>query len=117
MDRLADAFLAVSAEYALRISSLASISAFFDAGNVWARPQEIDPTRLFRGAGVAVQLVTPFGPIGLDYGYGFDKAIPGWQFHFKMGPGRRAVAERVIEGGGVRSPGRGGFLPPRVRRV
>tara|TARA_B100001123_G_scaffold67157_1_gene74987 strand:- start:6047 stop:8359 length:2313 start_codon:yes stop_codon:yes gene_type:complete len=86
VDRLADAFLTVSAEYALRISSMASISAFFDAGNVWARPQDIDPTRLFRGAGIGVQLVTPFGPIGLDYGYGFDKAEPGWQFHFKMGP-------------------------------
>ena len=87
LDRLADAFLAVSAEYALRLSAMASISAFFDAGNVWNRPQDIDPTRLFRGAGVGVQLVTPFGPIGLDYGYGFDKAVPGWQFHFKMGPG------------------------------
>ena len=88
VDRLADAFLAVSAEYALRISAMASVSAFFDAGNVWNRPQDIDPTRLFRGAGFGVQLVTPFGPIGLDYGYGFDKAIPGWQFHFNMGPGR-----------------------------
>ena len=89
VDRLADSFLAVSAEYALRFSSMASISAFFDAGNVWTRPQDIDPTQLFRGAGVGVQLVTPFGPIGLDYGYGFDKAIPGWQFHFNMGPGGR----------------------------
>jgi outer membrane protein insertion porin family len=87
VDRLADSFLAVSAEYALRISGMASVSLFFDAGNVWARPQDIDPTRLFRGAGVGVLLVTPFGPIGLDYGYGFDKAEPGWQFHFKMGPG------------------------------
>ena len=85
--RLADAFLAISAEYALRFSAQASISAFFDAGNVWARPQDIDPTRLFRGAGVGVQIVTPFGPIGLDYGYGFDKPIPGWQFHFNMAPG------------------------------
>ena len=85
VDRLADAFLAVSAEYALRISAMASISAFFEAGNVWARPQDMDPTRLFRGAGFGVMLVTPFGPIGLDYGYGFDKAIPGWQFHFNMG--------------------------------
>ena len=49
--------------------------------------QEIDPSRLYRGAGFGVQLVTPFGPIGLDYAYGFDKARPGWQLHFKMGPG------------------------------
>ena len=33
------------------------------------------------------QIVTPFGPIGLDYAYGFDKPVPGWQLHFRMGPG------------------------------
>ena len=88
VDRLADSFLAVSAEYALRFSSMASISAFFNAGNMWTRPQDIDPTRLFRGAGLGVQLITPFGPIGLEYAYGFDKAIPGWQFHFNMAGGR-----------------------------
>ena len=40
-----------------------------------------------RGAGLGVQLVTPFGPIGLDYAYGFDKTRPGWQLHFRMGQG------------------------------
>ena len=48
---------------------------------------EFAPTRLFRGAGVGLQIVTPFGPIGVDYAYGFDKTIPGWQLHFRMGPG------------------------------
>ena len=86
--RVGDAFLSLTAQYALRVSDVASISTFFDAGNVWADPQEIDPTRLFRGAGIGVQLVTPFGPLGLDYAYGFDKLNPGWQFHFKMGPGQ-----------------------------
>ena len=88
--RVGDAFLSLTAEYALRVSDVASISTFFDAGNVWLDPQEIDPTRLFRGAGVGVQLVTPVGPLGLDYAYGFDKPNPGWQFHFKHGtrPGR-----------------------------
>ena len=47
----------------------------------------IDPTKLFRGAGFGAQLVTPFGPIGLDYAYGFDKPNPGWKLHFRMGPG------------------------------
>ena len=32
-------------------------------------------------------LVTPFGPLGLDYAYGFDKRPPGWQLHFKFGQG------------------------------
>jgi outer membrane translocation and assembly module TamA len=87
VDRLGNAFLRLTAEYALRINDNISLSTFFDAGNVWARPQDIDPTKLFRGSGFGVQLVTPFGPIGLDYAYGFDKAQPGWQLHFKMGPG------------------------------
>ena len=28
-----------------------------------------------------------FGPIGLDYAYGFDKTEPGWQLHFNLGGG------------------------------
>ena len=87
VDRLGNAFLRLTAEYALRINDNISLSTFFDAGNVWRKPQDIDPSRLYRGAGFGVQLVTPFGPIGLDYAYGFDKARPGWQLHFKMGPG------------------------------
>ena len=63
------------------------VSFFYDAGNVWRKPGDFDPTRMFRGAGVGMSLVTPFGPIGLDYAYGFDKTTPGWQLHFRMGPG------------------------------
>lgn len=87
VQRLGNAFLRLTAEYALRINDNISLSTFFDAGNVWAKPRDIDPTQLFRGAGFGVQLVTPFGPLGLDYAYGFDKTIPGWQLHFKMGQG------------------------------
>ena len=86
-DRMGNAYLVVTAEYALRISDAVSISTFFDAGNVWARPRDIEPSSMYRGAGLGALLVTPFGPLGFDYAYGFDKARPGWQFHFKMGPG------------------------------
>lgn len=87
IDRLGNAFLTITAEYALRLNDQISLSAFYDAGNVWRTPGEMDPTQLFRGAGFGVQLVTPFGPIGLDYAYGFDRTQPGWQLHFRMGPG------------------------------
>lgn len=86
-DRLGNAYLSLTAEYALRINDNISASTFMDAGNVWARARDIDPSRLYRGAGFGIQLVTPFGPIGLDYAYGFDRTRPGWQLHFKMGPG------------------------------
>lgn len=87
IDRLGNAYFSMTAEYAIRLSGQISTSLFFDAGNVWRQPADFDPTQLYRGAGVGVQLVTPFGPIGLDYAYAFDKPVPGWQFHFRMGPG------------------------------
>lgn len=87
INRLGNAYLTVTTELAMRLNDNMSLSGFFDAGNVWNDPLDIDPTRLFRGAGIGVQLVTPFGPIGLDYAYGFDKTDPGWQFHFRMGAG------------------------------
>lgn len=85
------AFLTTSAELGLRVSQQLYISSFFDAGNVWARARDFNPTRLFRGSGVGVSLVTPLGPLGLDLGYGFDRLdaagrrAPAWQVHFKFG--------------------------------
>jgi outer membrane protein insertion porin family len=86
-DRLGNAFLRLSAEYAIRLNDNISVQAFYDAGGVFFEPQEINPLKLARGAGVGLMLVTPFGPIGLDYAYGFDKPQPGWQLHFKFGQG------------------------------
>ena len=87
IDRLGSAFFSMTTEIAMRMGAQMSVSIFMDAGNVWRNAAEIDPTRLFRGAGVGIQLVTPFGPIGADYGYGFDKTTPGWQLHFRLGQG------------------------------
>ncbi len=85
IDRLGAAFMVVGLEYAIRLNDNISISSFYEAGNVWRSVREVDPTRMFRGAGLGLQLVTPFGPIGIDYAYGFDKPVPGWQLHFRMG--------------------------------
>ena len=87
IDRLGSAFFSMTTELALRLGAQMSASIFMDAGNVWRSAADIDPTTLFRGAGIGLQLVTPFGPIGLDYAYGFDKDQPGWQLHFRLGPG------------------------------
>jgi outer membrane protein insertion porin family len=85
------AFFTTSAEVGLRVSQQLYLSSFFDAGNLWDRPRDFNPTRLFRGAGVGAALVTPLGPLGLDLGYGFDRVDingrrdPKWQVHFKFG--------------------------------
>jgi outer membrane protein insertion porin family len=82
--RVGDAFVTLSAEYAVRFNDNLSVSLFGDAGNIWSDPRHIDPTRLYRGAGIGVSIVTPFGPLGLDYAYGFDRDEPQWKLHFKL---------------------------------
>ena len=83
-DRLGNSFLVLTGEYALRFSDNLSLSVFADAGNIWADVNRINPASLFRSAGIGATVVTPFGPLGLDYAYGFDRDEPGWQFHFKI---------------------------------
>ena len=85
IDRLGNAFFSLTVEYQFRMSDQLSLGVFYDAGNIYRGPIEFDPTRLYRGAGIGAALVTPFGPIGLDYAYGFDRRNPGWQLHFRMG--------------------------------
>ena len=86
-----NAFYTSSAELGLRLTQQLYVDAFYDAGNIWARPSDFDPTRLFRGAGVGGAIVSPLGPLGLDIGYGFDRTdafgrkAPKWQVHFKFG--------------------------------
>ncbi|HJR43082.1 MAG TPA: outer membrane protein assembly factor BamA [Gemmatimonadaceae bacterium] len=86
-----NAFFSATAELGLRFNQMIYVNLFYDAGNVYDRPRQFDPTRLFRGAGVGVALVTPLGPLGLDWAYGFDRLDaagrpdPKWQLHFRLG--------------------------------
>ena len=74
-----------------RISQALYVNVFSDAGNVYRRVREYNPTRLFRSLGVGAAVISPLGPIGLDLGYGLDKTDingrpkPGWQLHFRLG--------------------------------
>jgi outer membrane protein insertion porin family len=83
---LGDSFLTMSGELAVRVSDILSVHAFSDAGNVFGDVKQIDPTRLFRSAGVGGTLVTPFlGAVGVDAAFGFDRDQPGWEVHFRLG--------------------------------
>lgn len=85
------AFFASTAEIGLRFTQSVYVNLFYDAGNLWKRPRDFDPTRLFRGSGVGLSTVTPLGPLGVDYAYGFDRRDaagrpdPRWQLHFRLG--------------------------------
>ncbi len=94
-----NAFFTATAELGLRLNQQLYVNTFYDAGNSYARATDFDPTRLFRGAGIGASIVTPLGPLGLDYAYGFDrrayvdvnnKALgtrpdPKFQLHFRFG--------------------------------
>ncbi|GMV08404.1 MAG: outer membrane protein [Gemmatimonadota bacterium] len=85
------AFFSTTAEVGMRVNQALYLAGFYDAGNVWRHPRDFDPTRLFRGAGISASTVTPLGPLGLDYAYGFDRLDangrkkPKWQLHFRLG--------------------------------
>jgi outer membrane protein insertion porin family len=85
------AFFTTTAEVGLRLNQALYLNAFYDAGNIWRHPRQIDPTRLFRGVGVGASTVTPLGPLGIDYALGLDRIDsqgrpkPKWQLHFRLG--------------------------------
>ena len=85
-------YFSMTGEFGVRLTPQVYTSLFYDAGNVWATAASFNPTRLFRGAGFGLALITPLGPLGLDLAYGFDRtnalgrAEPGWKMHFKIGP-------------------------------
>jgi outer membrane protein insertion porin family len=86
-----NAFFVGTAELGLRVNQSLYLNTFFEGGNVWNKPREFDPTRLFRSAGFGVATLSPLGPLGVDIGYGFDKIdaqgrpAPSWKLHFKLG--------------------------------
>jgi outer membrane protein insertion porin family len=91
-DDRGNAFLLLTAEHFVKITDTVYTSVFYDAGNVWNQFRDVTFADLKRGAGVGVQIDLPgFGPMGLDYAYGFDRLDgngnpdPGWQLHFRFG--------------------------------
>jgi outer membrane protein insertion porin family len=61
--------------------------AFYDAGNVYRRLQDLDPTELRHVLGLGVRFETPIGPLRAEYGWKLDRQAgesPG-QFFFSIG--------------------------------
>ena len=91
LDRVGESYFALNARLGLALSGSFFISAFYDAGNVWRSSFGLNPTDLLSGAGLGVTIVTPVGPLGLDYAYAFDRrdilgqSDPGWKLHFRFG--------------------------------
>ena len=91
LDRVGESFFAATAEFGVRLSGNFYVNLFYDAGGVWPDPAGFGPSTLLRGAGIGVSLLTPVGPLGLDYAYGFDRRDrlgrpdPGWKLHFRFG--------------------------------
>ncbi|MGQ0704199.1 MAG: outer membrane protein assembly factor BamA [Gemmatimonadales bacterium] len=85
------AYAAFTLEAGARISQTIYLNVFTDAGNIYSRAREYNPTRLFRSIGIGAAVISPLGPIGVDLGYGLDrtdvtgKRKPGWQVHFRLG--------------------------------
>ncbi len=91
LQRVGESFFTSTAQFGVKLTDNIFASSFIDGGNVWRTAGQFNPTDLLVGAGLGVSLVTPFGPIGVDYAYGFDRRDvlgrpdPGWQLHFRFG--------------------------------
>ncbi|NOT08193.1 MAG: outer membrane protein assembly factor BamA [Gemmatimonadales bacterium] len=85
------AYAAFTIEAGARVSQSLYANIFTDAGNVFRRMREYNPSKLFRSVGLGVAVISPLGPLGIDFGYGLDKTDesgnrkPGWQLHFRLG--------------------------------
>lgn len=86
-------FLLLTAEHFFKITDTVYASVFYDAGDVFREFRDMTFGDLKRGAGIGLQVDLPgFGPLGLDYAYGFDRVNPatgepepGWKLHFRFG--------------------------------
>lgn len=67
--------------FSLNPSSTIYGLAFFDAANAWDNFKSFNPFQLKRSVGLGVRIYLPmFGLLGLDYGLGLDRLVPGTKF-------------------------------------
>ena len=66
-------FVQFNVEIGRSLGSVLRVVAFIDAGNVYDSDNDFDIGSLRRSAGLGIRIVTPIGPIRLDYGFKLDK--------------------------------------------
>lgn len=86
--------LTVELRYPISLNPQATIYglAFLEAGKAWYKISDYNPFKMNRSAGIGLRANLPmFGLLGIDWGYGFDRAVSGRpddsgsQFHFVIG--------------------------------
>jgi outer membrane protein insertion porin family len=60
-------------EFGKSFGRILRVVAFLDAGNVYDEDNKFDFGQLRRGAGFGVRVLTPVGPIRLDWGFKLDR--------------------------------------------
>lgn len=74
-------------ELKCKLSQSLAFLLFYDAGNAFSDHRDVNLQNFYRGAGVGIRAQVPMmGVLGFDLGYGFDREIPGFQFHFQINP-------------------------------
>jgi outer membrane protein insertion porin family len=62
------------------------LQAYIEGGNCWTDLSQFQPFKMYNSAGLGARFYLPMlGLIGVDWGYGFDGAYGGSQFHFSIG--------------------------------
>ncbi|MEZ4222786.1 MAG: POTRA domain-containing protein [Polyangiaceae bacterium] len=94
-----DAFINPRAELRVPLSGDVQTALFVDAGNLWTKPELVDPTALRYSVGSGLRIGTPIGPLAFDYGFNVDRVLDEfvpdrgskrfWEdigaFHFSIG--------------------------------
>jgi outer membrane protein insertion porin family len=90
-DAFGKSYASFTVEAGARLSQALYLNLFVDAGNVYRSARQYNPLRLYRSVGLGAAIISPLGPLGIDFGYGLDKVdlqgrpAPGWKLHFRLG--------------------------------
>jgi outer membrane protein insertion porin family len=79
-----DAMIVLNAELRFPIYKQFGGVIFYDCGNVWSEPSDVNLIDLQSAVGIGFRYQTPIGPFRLDYGVKIPKEDNGW-FHISVG--------------------------------